>query len=236
MTLAEVKIPDQRALWNRQHACRGATIEGAAGLKNTPNTTAINFAKHLGKEASIFEVGCANGRDARYWARLGHFVAALDFSYVALAQLNFLARQQAVNEQIATILWDISQGTLPLTQLPTLIDAFYARSALHINDDAMANLGYELNAVLKPGGVICIEGKGPMDTKIVRSEVVEQNLVIDHEEGGHLRRIWTTEFAKDLCSQFGWRILALEENIELWNGTAANFMRLTARTKNKTFR
>lgn len=219
---------DQSKLWNDQHATRGLTLECGDEYKFTPNTSAIEFARKLKPSSTILEVGAANGRDARYWAGLGHNVLALDFSEVALEQLKYLAMEQGVCELVTPILWDISHGTLPLAGVPENIDAFYARSALHVDDTQLYKLSFELNTVLKDGAIIFIEGKGPNDKKIARSEQIGHHLAIDNEEGGHLRRIWTCQFAKQLCATMKWDILGIQDRVEKWNGTPATFIRLVA--------
>jgi len=222
------EIPDQRQLWNRQHATRGLALEGSESLKFTPNTSAIEFSQHLNKGSTILEVGSANGRDARYWASLGHNVLAIDFSDVALEQMKELAIEQMVVEMVTPILWDIGRGCFPLTDIPESVDAFYARSALHIDDTTMYKLAFELDHLLVPGGVVFVEGKGPKDAKITRSRAVGCNLVIDEEEEGHLRRVWTCRFARQLCETMRWGILNLQDRQEKWNGVPATFMRLLA--------
>ncbi len=219
---------DQSQLWNNQHATRGLSLECGDKFRFTPNNSAIEFAKRLKPRSTILEVGAANGRDARYWGGLGHRVLALDFSKVALEQLMNLAMEQGVCGFITPILWDISHGTLPVDGVPETIDAFYARSALHIDDTQLYRFSFELNARLREGGVIFIEGKGPNDKKISRSEQIGHHLAIDKEEGGHLRRIWTCHFTKQLCATMKWDILGIQDRHEKWNGTPASFIRLLA--------
>lgn len=221
----------QQTLWNNQHSERG--INGAEGgeLCNTPNGSAVIFANALKPNSTILEVGSANGRDARYWATEGHKVYALDFSQVALDQLRQLALAQNVQSSIIPILWDIAEGKLPLHIIKDKIDGFYARSALHVGDKEMINIAKQLNKVLKVGGKILIEGKGQNDKKIRRSKKIGRNLAVDNVENGHLRRIWTQQFIEHLCKKVGWDILDISGNDEEWNGTNANFVRLSAQKK-----
>lgn len=221
-------IPDQQALWNKQHATRGAMIEGG-DLRFSPNQSAIDLAKRLNPQSVVVEAGCANGRDARYLAREGHTVFALDFSETALEQLGSLAHEEGVTDRITPILWDANTGYLPIAETIRPIDAFYARSSLHVGDDTLFDLAWAVDARLANGGMILIEGKGPNDEKIARSEYVGRNIVIDPLEGGHLRRVWTCEFARKLCDTLKWDILELADRREMWNGTPATFMRLLAR-------
>ncbi len=218
----------QAAFWDRQHATRGTQQENAGQWATTPNETAVLFAQLLRARSSILEAGCANGRDARYWATLLHEVFGIDFSSIALQQMQYWTRLAQLTDFITPILWNIVNG-LPLDSLPIRMDAFYARSSLHIPDAETEELAHQVNSILYPGGVICIEGKGPQDPKIKKSEVVGPHLVINYAEGGHLRRVWTREYMTGLCTANNWRIVSLEETSEHINGDTSSFIRLLAR-------
>lgn len=132
----EKLIADQKNLWDSQHYQRGTTGLEGTELAFKPNPSAQALNQMLPPQSRIAEVGCANGRDARFLAKEGHIVYAMDFSKVALAQCHALARQQGILDQLILIEHDIKDGNLP-TRIPQLINAFYARSALHIDDESM---------------------------------------------------------------------------------------------------
>jgi|GEM_PF-1082784 len=219
----------QRDLWNTQHATRGASSIESEELTFAPNEVAVLLHECLAPASRIMEVGAANGRDARYWASKGHTVMALDFSDVALLQLQEIAREQGVLDKIDAKEWDICDGDLPPTDGP--IDAFYARSALHIDDTTMMGLAVNIDTILSPGGYIVIEGKGPKNDKIARSTQIGGNLVVDPFENGHLRRVWTTDFTKEMCNKMGWNILEISHAAQAWDGEPADFMRLVAKKR-----
>ncbi len=218
------QITDQRELWNKQHAVRGTTGRESNGAAHIPNESAILFHRYLAPVSTIFEAGCANGRDARFWAAQGHYVIASDFSPVALTQMMELATDAGIEKRIRPVEHNIANG-LQLAENES-INGFYARSALHINDAAMDNLAGNLQESLTPGGIIFIEGKNTSDHKIGRSEKISENLVVDFMENGHLRRIWTPEYMEKLASDYDWNILKLEENRE----EGANYTRLIAKS------
>jgi cyclopropane fatty-acyl-phospholipid synthase-like methyltransferase len=203
----------QRKLWDIQHAERGATggLEGAA-LVDTPNELALILGGSLTKGSAIVEIGAANGRDARYWARReGHSVLALDFSQVALEQLTTLAKQQGVEDKITTGLFDASTDPLPASA--DTYDAFYARSALHVTSPRLSYLMYAVHGALHEGGIVAIEGKHPDDPKIKRSiapNPADQFLVSDPFENGHIRRAWDPEHTLGLLSLTGFTVNELE--------------------------
>jgi hypothetical protein len=229
MSIDHIRIAlDQRQLWDRQHARRGgdAGLEGER-LVDTPNPSAVAMGNLVVANARIAEVGSANGRDARYWAMRGHDVDCMDFSSVALEQLIGHAKRQGVADKINPLLFDANSGKLP--QEIEKIDGFYARSALHVDDDTLMSLLADVDDRLNPDGIVFIEGKSTSDPKIARSEHLGNGLAVDPEEDGHVRRIWTPELLEDICTSLGWKALQQNSIDENWAGTDANFLRLVAK-------
>jgi hypothetical protein len=229
MSIDRIRIASgQQELWDRQHARRGgeAGLEGDL-LVDTPNDSAVLLGNLVVANARIAEVGSANGRDARYWAMRGHAVDCMDFSPVALEQLAEHAARQGISDKINPLLFDANAGKLP--EEIGKIDGFYARSALHIGDDTLMSLLTDVDSRLQEGGVVFIEGKSTRDPKIARSEHLGNGLAVDPEEDGHLRRVWTPELLRDICSTLGWRALQQSSIDEQWAGTDANFLRLVAK-------
>jgi SAM-dependent methyltransferase len=226
--LSNRTIPNQVDLWNNQHMNRGTTGPEANVLRDKPNETAIIFTNYLNQNPSnILEIGCANGRDARYWASLGHTVVCADFSPVALDQLDRIAKEQGIRDSLKPILHDVNTGKLPETgDLP--LHGFYSRSALHINDEKMMSIAKEIDNKIIKGGAILIEGKGDQDHKIKRGVFVDSNLIVDHFENGHIRRVWTKNFVLNMCNNFNWKIKSLEERQELYDGNIIKFLRFIA--------
>ncbi len=220
-------VQTQENLWDAQHAHRGSDcgLEGGT-LRDTPNWAGLALANRLPIPSTILEIGCANGRDARFLAALGHRIIAIDFSKVALSQLSTLAAQQQVLDRITPIKHDISDGTLPL--LPGLtIDCFYARSALHVDDQTMLRLATSIDQLLTTNALIIIEGKREEDPKIQSSEIISGNLALNLKEQGHLRRIWTAQFVIDMCRQLSWQI----ESLQSHNEAGSSYLRLIARRR-----
>ncbi|MEI8067513.1 MAG: methyltransferase domain-containing protein [Candidatus Shapirobacteria bacterium] len=226
--LSNGMIPNQMDLWDKQHMHRGRVGPEATSLRDVPNDTAILFTNYLSVNPSnILEIGCANGRDARYWASLGHTIFCVDFSQVALDQLDSIAQEQGVRDLLRPILHDINTGKLPETgDCP--LHGFYSRSALHINDEKMISIAKEIDKKIVSRGVILIEGKGNDDHKIKRGVPLDQNLIIDHFENGHIRRVWTKSFILNMCDMFNWQIKSLEEKNESSGGNLTKFVRLIA--------
>lgn len=219
----------QVALWDEQHAQRGSIGLEAHELRDTPSDSAVCFEHALRNHPShILEIGCAHGRDARYWASQGHLVTCADFSSVALGQLNTLAIAQGVRHLLVPTLHDISSGELPSIGDGPL-HGFFARSALHVGDEVMMQIAQRVNERLMPGGLVLIEGKGAGDHKIQRSIPIGGSLMVDTQEHGHLRRVWTEDFARTMCDTVGWHIEALDNRQEQYKENTIDFLRFLAR-------
>lgn len=199
----------QKQLWDCQHARRGTRGPEATLLKDVPNDAAVLLASALGSGSRILEAGSANGRDARFWAGLGHKVDCIDFSEEALRQLSELAQEEGVNHLLTLHCHDIACGSLPQSLNGSRYDAFYARSALHLGDNQLFQFADEVTGRLHRGGFVVIEGKSPADHKIARSTPLVDGLVCDCD--GHIRRVWTQEGIQQLAGRNGWDIVVLDE-------------------------
>ena len=218
---------DQQALWDAQHAERGgqAGLEGDR-LVDVANDAAVLLGGLLRPGSVIAEIGSANGRDARHWAQQGHTVYAMDFSSVALGQLVEHAGRQGVADKIVPIQFDANTGELP--DEVGEIDGFYARSALHVDDNTLMRLLASIDRRLRPGGVVLIEGKTTDDPKIARSRDIGGGLAVDDHENGHVRRIWTHESVAEISRAFGWTAIDVGGQREEWLNTDASFLRFVA--------
>ena len=88
---------------------------------------------------------------------------------------------------------------------PLGLDAIYARSSLHLDDEDLNNLFIKLLPNLKIGGYLMIEGKTSDDFKIKRSNAIAPNLVVDFD--GHIRRVWDKEYVEMVCQKFGLKLV-----------------------------
>ena len=219
---------DQRVLWNRQHTIRG--VEGGieANLRDSPCDAAILLLSVLYPKSRILEVDPGLGRDARKWAEFGHKVDCIDISDVALNQLTALATNAGLQNYFNTYRHDISTGTLPVG-LAYCYDAFYARSALPLGDDNLFKLTNDITSRMMRDGIIFIEGKGPCDPKIIRSEDIGGGLRRDYD--GHVRRVWDVPSMQQLAKINGWEIIRVSEYIDDGPYGCNQMMRLVAKIK-----
>jgi SAM-dependent methyltransferase len=226
----EKKGENPKKYWDQQHSQRNIFgLEGTI-LRDIPTPTGKYLISLIPPSSRILEIGSANGRDARYWSQNGHRVDCIDFSKVALNNLEELAQKQGVIDNIAIHLFDISEGSLPLT-LPKeiLYNAFFARSSLStINDECLDVLLQSITKKLLPDGIIIIEGRSINDPKIKRSSIVSNNIVDDK---GHQRRVYTVDNMTILSKKNGWEIEEISEHIETGFETPLHLLRLVARAK-----
>lgn len=203
--MTERPINPQRYLWDKQHILRGrgGGPEGTV-LKGIPNDSAVMLASVLLRGSNILEVGSANGRDARRFAEWRHYVDCIDFSDEALSQLRELVDEEGYFDRVTGFQHDISCGTLPNLIQKRKYDAFFARSALHLHDNALDIFAHNITKVLKKNAFIIIEGKSPRDPKIMNSRNIGGGLVMDDE--GHLRRVWDARSMEALAKRHGWKV------------------------------
>ena len=223
----EMTNPEQDR-WNRQHRQRFENGPEGDSLLFEPSPTAVQLAKVLSPHSRVLEVGCANGRDARYWAlTFGHMIDGIDFSEEAIRQLALIAKKQGLGHLVTGHIHDVSNGSLPNT-LPSgrVYNAFYARSALTLADEQLGTLMKQVTQKVKRGGIIMIEGRDTRDPKIARSRI-EENMAIDLD--GHKRRVYTEESMLSLAELNGWKVESMQHQIEYGFETPLYMLRFVAR-------
>lgn len=209
----------QRVMWEKQHLARSSEF---SELAHRPTEFAEICSNYMQSGSRILEVGCANGRDARFFSKnLGANIIALDISLVALTQLQI--NQADALEGIQLI--QAAAPNLPFSK-HLKIDAFYARSAIYMDDEQLTNMLMTIKAMLNIGGFIMIQGKTANSEDMQRSKMVGNNLMQDID--GHIRRLWTKQGIEDIFSQVGLRIIELGETIETWHGQKKVFIHVIA--------
>jgi bifunctional enzyme CysN/CysC len=147
-----------------------------ATLVETPSDYARLTAEQLSRQSAIVEVGCGNGRDARFFSSLGHSVLALDPSHAAIEKCR---RNPAGIE--------FFEGTLPdvSTHRDARFDAVYSRFSLHAmtEPEEIATLS-AAHRLLQPGGSLHIECRSINDPLARKGEVLSPTERIH----GHYRR------------------------------------------------
>lgn len=169
----------------------------------------------------------ANGRDARFFVRENqNEVVGVDISTEAIRQFIELALKDGTIENILPVV--ASAESVPdLLEDQEYFDAFYCRSALHLDDEKLALFFSYLIKHLNENGVVMIEGKPKDDFKIERSVEVGKNCYEDVD--GHIRRVWSEKDIEALCKQFGLEILEMSRTTETIQNNETKFIHFIAR-------
>ncbi|PIR95934.1 MAG: hypothetical protein COT92_03705 [Candidatus Doudnabacteria bacterium CG10_big_fil_rev_8_21_14_0_10_42_18] len=212
----------QRELWEKQHLERAGEHEE---LEDTPNEFGKKCIQLIPENGTILEIGAANGRDARYFAKeKGCRVIATDFSEIAAGHLQAAAIKDRTSCHVYPVVADAKN--LPITQ-KEYFDAVYARSSLHLDNEELDKFMEEVATILKSGGYLMIEGKPKEDFKISRSEEVKANMHMDHD--GHLRRAWSEEGIKKIVDKLGFQLISINRSTENWHGVETQFINFIAK-------
>lgn len=212
----------QGEMWEDAHKARDGEF---CQLSDHPTRFAEVCANYLSPESLILELGCANGRDARYFIeKKNSRVIGLDISSAALNQ--FQRHQADILEN--TFLIQASAPNLPFNG-HLKIDAFYARSAIYMDDDYLLEMLYRIKAILKNGGYVMIQGKTAESEDIQQSRPISKNLMQDPK--GHIRRLWTEEGIRKIFSQVGLVIIEIGQTEEYLQDRRIKFIHVIARKK-----
>jgi len=180
-------VADRIALFYRTHtraqADWGRTPHWQAFYSNgsapvNPSPFALSIADRLMPPLRILEVGCGNGRDAAFFASLGHQVTGIDASAAAIEQCR---------KAYAALDSAFLHGTLPdlSNRLRKPFDALYCRFVLHAMPlhEEVALLD-EASLLLRPGGRVFLEARSINDPMARMGEVISPTERIH----GHYRR------------------------------------------------
>lgn len=106
-------------------------------------------------------------------------------------------------------------------------DAFYSRSALHLDDEKIVPFLEYVVSHLNKDGVVMIEGKPKEDFKIERSIEVGKNCYEDVD--GHIRRAWTEDDIKSMCESFALEIIEIGRTTEILQEKETKFIHFIAK-------
>jgi 2-polyprenyl-3-methyl-5-hydroxy-6-metoxy-1,4-benzoquinol methylase len=152
----------------------------AKGHTNEPSLFAKHCIKYLQSGMTIADVGCGNGRDAIYFAKMGWHVHAFDACHEAIAQLNeTLIHLPKTSGRVTPVVSVVRN-------LPAMkFDVIYARFFIHAID---AHDEYEflrwVEDCIQPGGYLMLE------MRTVRDPLCPMRTAYHHHESmeGHYRR------------------------------------------------
>ena len=143
-----------------------------------PSPFGIAIADQLDRKSAILEVGCGNGRDAAYFAGLGHMVTAIDVAPAAIKQCRRL------HSNLPAVFIEASLAAIASDYVSSF-DVVYSRFALHaMTLDEERDLLTSAAQVLVDGGLLFIECRSLKDPMARMGEVISPTERIH----GHYRR------------------------------------------------
>jgi SAM-dependent methyltransferase len=149
-----------------------------------PSAFAVAVAELLPPSSFVFELGCGNGRDALYFASLGHRVVACDTSAVAIATLR--DRISESNGFAVTPHLFVGDFAALDNRYRKELDAVYARFTLHAVPIETERLALRwASANLRDGGALFIEVRSVLGSLYGRGEPAGEDAFIHN---GHYRR------------------------------------------------
>ncbi|ABK45049.1 adenylylsulfate kinase [Magnetococcus marinus MC-1] len=173
-----------------------------AAAPEEPSLFAQEVAKALSPSSVLLEVGCGNGRDANYFARLGHKTMAIDASEQAIA----LCKESAITDN-PTFSARRAKG-LSATHINSF-SAIYSRFCIHaMTKQEEVDFLNEAILLLEPMGRLYIECRSINDPLAQQGEVISPSERIS----GHYRRFIVMEELVNRLQQAGFTILQQQES------------------------
>ena len=181
--MRDTRIPDQRQEWD--------AIYGVAAARFRTRDASAFAREVVGRfpaRACMLELGCGQGRDARFFAEAGHRVIATDFSEAVMAA----NRKQHGN--VSNLAFVIADTSSPLPFASKRFDAVYASLSLHyFVDETTRRIFEEIAGALKPGGLLCFVCKSTEDPSYGQGERIEEDMYL---KDGHVRHFFSEAYAR----------------------------------------
>lgn len=150
--------------------CDGYTPDGVPGKRLEYLINTIN--SFLPKELSslnVFDIGCGRGELSKYYAKLGHNILSLDYSYASMKIF-----EENVGDTITFIRHDIVKGMRWM--INDHFDVIIMADILeHIHHENMINVGRDIVRISKKNGLIFI------DTPILKDAWSEMHVNVKTE-------------------------------------------------------
>lgn len=207
-------LPDQRSHWTRLHA-RGRQDGG-------PSEFVRSTAPSLAEHSRVLELGCGQGEDAAYLARLGHDIIACDF-VEAVVEAN---RERFRNTNGLT--FRVMRTDEPFPDAAGSFDAVYAHLTLHyFRHDVTEKIFGEIQRVLRPAGLLAFACKSDRDPLYGQGTPTEPDMF---ELNGHVRHFFPERYAGRLLDRaFDIDHLVIRPLDQ--NGTTSSVIKVIARER-----
>lgn len=187
--------------FKRDTAYWNAYYMGNPDIKN-PSLFAQAVGENMEKTKSVLDLGCGNGRDSVYFAKLGLNVTAIDASDAAVRQL----KEEHGEDRIRFVCDDfVSSSDIYAYQY----DYVYSRFTLHaINEQQETEVLNNIYNALENGGLFFIEVRSVNDELYGMGEEVGEDSYIYDE---HFRRFIRMERLVGKMRMTGFQILEAVE-------------------------
>ena len=192
-----VDNPTDSEYWDQYYSRQHPSIIGS--------TTFARFcAELMAPGSAVFELGCGNGRDALFFAELGHRVTACDRSSVAIRNLKAALDEREFAHPPTLVVGEM--GALPPARE---LDVVYSRFTLHAvsKREASHALGWAF-ANLRPGGRLFAEARSVRGSLYGKGEEVARDTFLFNS---HTRRFLRRDELVDELTGLGF---AIDECIE----------------------
>lgn len=168
--LTENSVTHRADYWDAYYAKRKAPI-------NPSSFALFCNENYLANPSILIEFGCGNGRDSFYFSK-NHNVVAVDESSVVIEANSMRAKE----EGFLNVRFLQGQFGLPIDELPSEVDAVYARFVIHaMPEECETRALNEAWKLLKNGGLLLLEfrtNRDPLMEKGVRISSTER--ITDH--------------------------------------------------------
>jgi ubiquinone/menaquinone biosynthesis C-methylase UbiE len=169
------------------------------------------------KHKTLLDLGCGIGRDAKYFARKGLRVTAVDFSDAGLSQI-----PRNINN-----LTIINQKIDNLKFKPNSFDIIYAHLSLHYFDDQTTDKIFDkLYSILKKNGLIFIKCKSVADDFYGKGKKITPNIYCLKN---HIRHFFTKKYLADKLSKF--TITKIRKTSSVYKAYKSSFIEAVAMKK-----
>lgn len=166
--------PSDIEYWDQYYSRKRPSITGS--------TTFARFcAELIAPESALYELGCGNGRDALFFASLGHRVTACDRSPVAIGNIESTFAERGFRHLPKLLVGEMGA----LSPAPGQ-DIVYSRFTLHAvsAEEASRTLRWAL-ANLRPGGRLFAEARSVLGSLYGQGQEVARDTFLFND---HTRR------------------------------------------------
>jgi SAM-dependent methyltransferase len=190
------------ALWDREYDTLKVI---PSSTRTLPSKPLLLFSEILNFDQmhTVLDAGCGIGRNATYLAQKGCRVHAVDYSKIALKELDYAARRSGVRERIVTYNCKLEE-TFPFDAgyFDLVLDSYVFCHFL--DDEFRRNYRKELHRVTKPGGIVfssIFSFEDEYYKEILEKGGGKHNIVTD-PNNGITKRLYTEDEIKEFFSVY----------------------------------